>query len=172
MAVVEDESELVSLLHICDLVKATILDATHLLAAFRREHELEHAIVTAVLGLLPAFDRIGAIEVLLVNHFLILLLDLDQVLYSGQVTALLCQRGADVDRIDDGHAHWLGFYGKLLLRLPREVIQLLKRVERPLTLLRRALSARHPGRDLLFGWFHLLSFLQQIQFKSAGYSRR
>ena len=165
MAIVEDESELVSLLHICDLVKATILDAAHLLAAFRREHELEHAIVTAVLGLLPAFDRIGAIEVLLVNHFLILLLDLDQV------TALLCQRGADVDRIDDGHAHWLGLYGKLLLRLPREVIQLLKRVERPLTLLRRALSARHPGRDLLFGWFHLLSFLQQIQFKSDGYSR-
>ena len=165
MAIVEDESELVSLLHICDLVKATILDAAHLLAAFRREHELEHAIVTAVLGLLPAFDRIGAIEVLLVNHFLILLLDLDQV------TALLCQRGADVDRIDDGHAHWLGLYGKLLLRLPREVIQLLKRVERPLTLLRRALSARHPGRDLLFGWFHLLSFLQQIQFKSDEYLR-
>ena len=165
MAIVEDESELVSLLHICDLVKATILDAAHLLAAFRREHELEHAIVTAVLGLLPAFDRIGAIEVLLVNHFLILLLDLDQV------TALLCQRGADVDRIDDGHAHWLGLYGKLLLRLPREVIQLLKRVERPLTLLRRALSARHPGRDLLFGWFHLLSFLQQIQFKSDRYLR-
>ena len=101
----EDESELVSLLHICDLVKATILDAAHLLAAFRREHELEHAVGAAVLGLLPAFDRIGAIEVLLVNRLLILLLDLDQV------TALLCQRGADVDCIDDGHAHWLGLYG-------------------------------------------------------------
>ena len=116
-----------------------VFDPAHLLAAICREGEFEHAVGAAVLGLLPAFDRIGAIEVLLVNRLLILLLDLDQV------TPLLRLRGANVDCVDDGHAHWLSLYGELLLRLPREVIQLVKRVERPFALLRRALSARHPG---------------------------